>query len=147
MVAKGSCVKVLVDGTDEWEKHEHEAELKDVKPLAEEVEGGHAVGTDKGKKRKQQPQSTSEIEHLSHQLQGENVALKRCKVELIEEDHAALHQHISAVGSSTVRHLLRHHEARQLGVWMWPHVLLQLHRGGCACERVLSGVSTAGMAS
>jgi late competence protein required for DNA uptake (superfamily II DNA/RNA helicase) len=68
-----------------------------VKPLAEEVEGGHAVGTDKGKKRKQPPQPTLEIEHLSDQLQGENVSLKRCKQEFIEEDHAALQQHISAV--------------------------------------------------
>jgi hypothetical protein len=92
-------VKVLVDGTDEWEKHEHEADLKDVKPLAEEKEvgGGHAVDTDKGKKRKQQPQSISEMGHLSDQLQGENVALKRCKQEFVEEDHAALHQQISAM--------------------------------------------------
>jgi hypothetical protein len=44
------------------EEHEHVAELKDVKPLAEEEEedGGHAVSTDKGKKRKQQPQPTPE---------------------------------------------------------------------------------------
>ena len=70
-----------------------------MKPLAEEEEeeGGHAVSTDKGKKRKQEPQPTPEMERLSDQLHGENQALKRCKQEFIEEDHAALHHTISAV--------------------------------------------------
>ena len=48
-----------------------------------------------GKKR--QREQTPDLEHLSDQLQGENEALKRCKQEFIEEDHAALHQQISAV--------------------------------------------------
>ena len=38
-----------------------------------------------------------EMERLSDQLHGENQALKRCKQEFIEEDHAALHHTISAV--------------------------------------------------
>jgi hypothetical protein len=89
------------------QEHEHAAELKDVKPPAEEDEGGgHAVSTGKGKKRKQQPQPTPEMERLSDQLHGENQALKRCKQEFIEEDHTALHHTIGSGGSSTVQHLL-----------------------------------------
>ena len=46
-------------------EHEHAAELNDMKPLAEEEEEeGHAVSTDKGKKRKEQPQHMPEIERL-----------------------------------------------------------------------------------
>ena len=33
----------------------------------------------------------------TNKVQGENKALKRCKQEFIEEDHAALHQQVSAV--------------------------------------------------
>jgi hypothetical protein len=80
------------------QEHEHAAELKNVKPLAEEEEEeGHAVSTDKGKKRKQQPQPTPEMERLSDQLHSENQALKRCKQEFVEEDHAALNHTISEV--------------------------------------------------
>jgi hypothetical protein len=53
--------------------------------------------TDKGKKRKQEPQPPPQIERLSDQLHGENQALKRCKQAFIEEDHAALHHTISAL--------------------------------------------------
>ena len=41
VVGKGSRVKVLLDRTDEWEEHEHEVGVKDVKPL--EGGGGHAL--------------------------------------------------------------------------------------------------------
>ena len=43
----------------------HPEELENAKPLTEEKEDeGHAVSTDKGKKRKQEPQPTPEMERL-----------------------------------------------------------------------------------
>jgi hypothetical protein len=54
----------------------------------EQVHGG-------GKKRKHE--HTCEAERLSDQLHCENQALKRCKQEFIEEDHAAMQQMLSAV--------------------------------------------------
>ena len=48
-------------------------------------------------KKKRQREQTPDLEHLSDQLQGETEALKRCKQEFIEEDHAVLQQQISAV--------------------------------------------------
>ena len=62
----------------------------------EEKEEEEVVVEQKGGKKRQREQ-TPDLEHLSDQLQGENEALKRCKQEFIEEDHAALHQQISAV--------------------------------------------------
>ena len=55
------------------------------------------MSTDKGKKRKQEPQSAPETERFFNQLHGENRALKRCKQEFIEEDHAVFQQIMSAV--------------------------------------------------
>ena len=43
------------------------------------------------------PQLTSERERLSDQLLGKNEALRRCKQEFNEEDHAAVHQQIPSV--------------------------------------------------
>jgi late competence protein required for DNA uptake (superfamily II DNA/RNA helicase) len=47
--------------------------------------------------KKRKLQSMAETEHLSGQLVDDNQALKRCKQEFIEEDHAAMQQMISAV--------------------------------------------------
>jgi hypothetical protein len=47
--------------------------------------------------KKRKLQSMAETEHLSGQLADDNQALKRCKEEFIEEDHAAMQQMISAV--------------------------------------------------
>jgi hypothetical protein len=62
----------------------------------EEKEEEEVVVEQRGGKKRQREQ-TSDLEHLSDQLQGENEALKRCKQEFVEEDHAALHQQISAL--------------------------------------------------
>mgnify|MGYP005643357539 CR=1 FL=1 len=102
MVHKCTRVKVLLARTAEWKEHEHEAELKDVKPLVVLEEGGHAVmGTAEGKSRKQPVASPEAEEALSEQVGGENEALKQCKQEYVEEEHAALQlglqQTISAV--------------------------------------------------
>ena len=65
------------------------------------------MSADKRKKRKQQPQPTPVMERLSDQLHSDNQALKRCKQEFIEEDHAAFSAgDIGSGGSSTVQHLL-----------------------------------------
>jgi hypothetical protein len=74
--------------------HQHEAGLKDTKPLADEEEGP-AVITNMKKKRKHAP--TPQAELLPDQLHDDNEALKRCKQEFIEEDHAAFQQVVSAV--------------------------------------------------
>jgi hypothetical protein len=47
--------------------------------------------------KKRKLQSMAETEHLSGQLADDNQALKRCKHEFIEEDHAAMQQMMSAV--------------------------------------------------
>jgi late competence protein required for DNA uptake (superfamily II DNA/RNA helicase) len=47
--------------------------------------------------KKRKLQSMAETEHLSGQLVDDNQALKRCKEEFIEEDHAAMQQMMSAV--------------------------------------------------
>jgi hypothetical protein len=67
-------------------------------PVAEEKQEGHALSTDKGKKRKDVTQPIQEIELPSQpKLMDDNQALKRCKQEFIEEDHTALQQMVSAV--------------------------------------------------
>jgi hypothetical protein len=77
--------------------HGYVAGLMHAPPLAAEEEG-HALSTDKGKKRNEAPQPIQEIEHPSQQqLVDDNQALKLCKQEFIEEDHAALQQIVSAV--------------------------------------------------
>jgi hypothetical protein len=106
MVHKCTRVKVLLARTVKWKEHEHEAELKDVKPLllvvGEEEEGGHAaIGNAEGKRRKQPAALPEAEEALSEQVGGENEALKQCKQEYVEEEHAGLQlglqQTISAV--------------------------------------------------
>ena len=64
-----------------------------------------------GKKRKHE--HTCEAERRSEQILTENEALKRCKQEFIEEDHAVFQQIMSAVEAvaqcsicSDVQHLL-----------------------------------------
>jgi hypothetical protein len=61
---------------------------KDRAPQGHQVQGG-------GKKRKHE--HTSEVERASEQLLTDNEALKRCKQEFIEEDHAVFQQMMSAV--------------------------------------------------
>jgi hypothetical protein len=62
----------------------------------EEKKEEEVVVEQKGGKKRQLEQ-TPDLEHLSDLLPGENNALKRCKQEFIEEDHAAFQQVISAV--------------------------------------------------
>jgi len=61
----------------------------------------HAIGTAEGKRRKQPAALPEAEEALSEQVGGENEALKQCKQEYVEEEHAGLQlgllQTISAV--------------------------------------------------
>ena len=43
----------------------------------------------------------AEMEHLSGQLADDNQALKRCKEEFIEEEHAAMQQMLHAESAVT----------------------------------------------
>ena len=77
--------------------HEHVAELKGVKPLAEEDEKeGHAVSTDKGKKRKQQPQPTPESGKDSKKAKK---AKKKAKIDDSSPAYSTLLLPVVAVGA------------------------------------------------
>ena len=78
-----------MDGSEQRTKNNHPEEReKDRAPQGHRVQGG-------GKKRKHD--HTSEVERSSEQLLTDNEALKRCKQEFIEEDHAVFQQMMSAV--------------------------------------------------
>ena len=78
-----------MDGSEQRMKNDHPEEWeKDRSLQGHQVQGG-------GKKRKHK--HTSEVERPSEQLITDNEALKRCKQEFIEEDHAVFQQMMSAV--------------------------------------------------
>ena len=74
-------------GRSEKVKNDHPEELERAPPLQEQG------GDDKKRKHEQ----VEEPELPSGPFLGDNQALKRCKQEFIEEDHAAFQQVISAV--------------------------------------------------